>query len=157
LIFTPTGDSSGAILAVDYGLKRVGLAVCDPQRRTAVGIGILKGLTGRALARAVEQAAASRQAATVVIGKPSGAGHNAQLVTGEAERLADALKRAGFQVVRWDEAYTTATALAERRRIGGKGKPSREWVDEAAAVIILGDYLEHIKKARKRGSSEANG
>ena len=143
----PDREADGAILAVDYGLKRVGLAVCDPRRRTAVGVGSVQGLTGRTLARAVEKAALARQAATIIIGEteqPLSEGLTKNPVREGAERLSDALARAGFNVLRWNEANTTAAVLADRRRLGGKGKPARRWADEAAAILILQDYLDYL-------------
>ncbi len=144
----------GAIFGVDYGLKRVGLAVSDPEGRVAVGAGRLEGLSGRALARAIGAAARSRGAEVVVIGQPSGEGRGHEEVTSGTTALSAALERMGFEVAGWDESYTTAEALAARRRFGGRSSASKGWADEAAAILILQSYLD---QQRSVGGPEMEG
>ena len=135
--------SNGAILAVDFGLIRVGLAVCDPDRRVAVGAGTLIGVSGRTLARTIKKHADDRNADTIVVGTPPvGARYVNEVIKG-ADKLADALRSMQFSVIRWDEEFTTAKALSDRKTYGGKSNVKRMWVDEAAAILILQDYLEH--------------
>lgn len=130
------------ILAVDYGLKRVGLAISDPHGRVAVGAGILVGLTGRALARAVMVAARERNAKSILVGEPPEGAREVEEVIAGANKLSEYLASKGFPVYRIDEDYTTAVALASRKAIGGKGKRTKKWIDEAAAIIILQRFLD---------------
>ena len=131
------------MLAVDFGLKRVGLAVCDPDRKVAVGAGSLIGLTGRTLARTIKKQAEDRNADTIVVGSPPVGARGVEEVIGGADKLAEALRKMNFSVIRWDEEFTTARALADRKAYGGKTQAGKSWVDEAAAILILQDYLEH--------------
>ncbi len=132
----------GALLCVDYGLKRVGLAISDEDRRLAVGAGWLEGLSGRSLARAIMNEADKRGIRGIVIGEPpEGAREVGEVIDG-ANRLATALGEKGFEVIRWDESFTTATALADRKKYGGKSSKPRGWIDEAAAILILQSYIE---------------
>ncbi len=138
-----TGDSEpGAILCVDFGLKRVGLAVTDPRRRTAVGAGCIEGLSGRSLARAVRAEAAKRGVKVILIGQPPQGARGVEPVIRGADALAEASRRFGLEVIRWDESYSTSEALAARRTYGGKSRAGRGWIDEAAAVLILRSYLD---------------
>jgi len=139
-------QKSGVILAVDYGLTYVGLAACDFRGRVAVGAGRLEGLGARALGRAVCAAARQRNAKKILIGSPPVGAHNVKLVIEGANKLASSLERMGFEILRWDESYTTAAALAFKRHIGGKSKPTKEWIDEAAAIILLQSYLDAHKR-----------
>lgn len=134
------GSQEGPFLGVDYGLKRVGLAISDPAGKVAVGAGILADLSGRALVRAVRAQAVRRGARAVVLGSP-GLHKNGHAAT-KADLLAQGLEKLGLTVYRWNEDYTTAHVLSERKRVGGKGKPAKRWVDEAAAVLILQDFLD---------------
>ncbi len=134
----------GVILAVDYGLKRVGLAVCDPDRRVAVGAGFLKGLSGRKLARAIKAEAQERDVKTILIGEPPEGAREVEPVIEGADNLTDTLQKWGFYVLRWDESYTTSTVLSDRRRYGGKSKTGKGWIDEASAVLILQSYLDYL-------------
>ena len=150
----PAKDSSkGPILAVDFGLKRVGLAVCDPGRRVAVGAGYLEGISGRKLARAVKAEAIKRDAGTVLIGEPPEGARGVEPVIKGADILANALQKWGFNVLRWDESYTTSSVLSTRRQYGGKSKTGKGWIDEASAVLILQSYLDYLHTPERVTSS----
>lgn len=133
----------GPVLGVDFGLNRTGLAVTDENARLAVGIKTIVGKTGRTLARAVADEARLRKIETIVIGKPSG-GRDVDLVINGADNLAETLDRQGFRVVRWDEAFTTSAVLSDRKRIGGKATSGKNWIDEAAAILILNSYIDNM-------------
>ena len=137
-----SNNITGAILSVDFGLKRTGLAVCDENRRAAVGAGWLEGLSGRSLARKIRDEAAKRQIDTILIGDPPAGARDSDKVIEGAEALAEALIGLGFEVMRWNEDFTTASVLADRRKIGGKSSKHKGWIDEAAAVLILKSYIE---------------
>ena len=139
------GENSGAIIGVDFGLKRVGLAVCDPERRTAVGAGWLDGISGRSLLRRIKTEAEKRGVVTIVIGCPAGSGRDVDEVRQGVFDLAAGLEKTGFQVILRDEGYTTFAVMRERKRIGGKSSKPRGWIDEASAVLILQDYLDSLE------------
>lgn len=132
---------SGALLCVDFGLKRVGLAVCDSEGRAAVGAGKIEGKLGKALAQAVRDAGRIRNVTGIVIGDPSVTRGNEPVVEG-VHRLAELIASIGMPVSFWPERFSTASALSERKFYGGKGQGSKSWADEAAAIIILQDYLD---------------
>lgn len=142
-------EENGAILAVDYGLKRVGLAVCDPECKVAVGAGAIENLQGRKLARAVQAEAVKRNIRRILIGEPGQTGRDVDLVHTGSKKLADYLLRTGFEVIRWDESYTTASALSTRKHFGGKSRSDRTWIDEASAIILLQDYLNSAGTPKK--------
>ena len=133
------------LLSVDFGLKRCGLAICDPEGRLAVGAGRIEGLSGRSLARAVARAARERQIGSILVSLPTPSLEEDQPVVEGADRLSESLERDGFQVVRWTEAFSTAEAHTARRFYGGKSSAGRGWADEAAAVLILQNYLDRMK------------
>jgi len=140
----------GAILAVDYGLRCCGLAVCDTERRLAVGIGVLTGLAGRALTRAVKREAELRRINEIVVGLPCASGASGCAAAAGAERLSQALGKSGMIVHRWNEAYSTAEALSAKRHYGNSHNKPRGWEDEAAAVLILQNYLDWLKNKQEK-------
>ena len=137
-----SSSPEGAILAVDFGLKRVGLAVCDPHRKVAVGAGLIVGKQGRALSRSVMAEAQRRNVMTLLIGSPPEGAREVEPVIAGADILSRDLEKKGFEIKRWDESYTTSMALSIRRNIGGKGKKEKEWIDEASAIILLQSYID---------------
>ena len=143
----------GAILAIDFGLKQTGVAISDPNRRVAVGIGILENLSGRALARAVFAIARDRGATTVLVGSPPVGARNVEPVILGADKLSSALEKRGIKIARWGEAYTTAEALKAREHYGGKIKHGKKWIDEAAAILILQSYLDSVTSRKSQVTS----
>ena len=146
-------EEDGAILGVDFGFKRVGLAICDPNRRLAVGLETLHGLSGRSLARAIRFIARQRNVHSVVIGhpclffQPTENDDTFYNVIDGIERLTLALKQMGFEVILWDEACTSSAVLSVRKRWKhitriGSGSKKEGWVDAAAASLILQSYLD---------------
>jgi putative Holliday junction resolvase len=137
-------DNRKAILGVDFGLRRIGMAICPVNSRMAVGAGWIEATNRRDLVRAISAAARDREASDIVIGKPSANGRDADSVATGANELAEALSRQGFKIHRWDEDFTTSTVLTDIKEHGGRKKTPKGVVDEAAAVLILQGYLDAI-------------
>jgi putative Holliday junction resolvase len=127
-------------LGIDYGTKRVGLALSDPL-----------GLTARPLAvvprsKIVEEVVTlvkEQEVGTIVVGLPTGLGGDEGISASEARKLADELATAtGVDVVLRDERYTSRMAESALLESGMKRRQRRENVDKVAAAIILQDYLD---------------
>lgn len=127
-------------LGIDYGTKRVGLALSDPL-----------GLTARPLAvvprsKIVEEVVSlvkEQEVGTIVVGLPTGLGGDEGISASEARKLADELATAtGVDVVLRDERYTSRMAESALLESGMKRRQRRESVDKVAAAIILQDYLD---------------
>lgn len=131
---------TGRLLGVDFGLKRIGLAICDSEGRIAVGAGRIQGTNSKALIVKVIDEARSRGVQGVIVGQPNVTRGNEDVIDG-VTRLVDQLTKSGFQVATWSEAYTSAEALTARKYFGGKKSSDKSWTDEAAAIILLQDYL----------------
>jgi putative Holliday junction resolvase len=135
----------GAVLGIDYGTKRVGLAVSDPLRIIAAGAGTVPNddrLTG-AVASLVRQ----RSAVLVVVGVPyapdGGEGEKAREVLAFMDRLRAEL---GVPVEPWDESRTTVDAHRALREAGMRRKHRRQKgrVDEMAARLMLQGFLDSL-------------
>lgn len=131
---------TGRLLGVDFGLKRIGLAICDSEGRIAVGAGRIQGTNTKALILKIIEEARSREVEGVIVGQPNVTRGNEDVIDG-VNRLVDQLTKGGFRVVTWSEAYTSAEALSARKYFGGKKSSDKSWTDEAAAIILLQDYL----------------
>ncbi len=132
------------ILAIDYGTKKVGLAVTDPLQI------IVNGLATVATAELedyVSTYTAAEPVSKIVLGYPRHPdGQPAQLapqIEVVAQRLGQLLPQ--VQVVLHDESYTTKQAKRIIQRSGLKRKKRRDkkLVDKISAVLILQDYLQH--------------
>jgi putative Holliday junction resolvase len=144
-------SSGGRLLAVDWGERRIGLALSDETQTLAQPLATLTRRAGKRFPMAQLLAHITRnQVIGVVVGLPldeAGAeGEAAQA----ARALADAIRRrAGdLPVTLWDERMTTARVLAAIREMGGSTKGRKEDVDAMAAALLLQHYLD-----ARRGSA----
>jgi putative Holliday junction resolvase len=134
------------VLAVDFGERRVGVAISDALGLTAQPLPTLEVSSLADAVRQLAQLVAETGAATIVVGLPlhlSGA-HGARAA--RSERLARELEHAtGLPVVLWDERLTSAEATRYLRE-DGKRRRARGDTDRVAATLMLAAYLE-----RRRG------
>ena len=138
------------ILAVDWGERRVGLAVSDPRGIIATGLSTLevRGLED-ALTR-VTAVAVETGAEAIVVGLPllmSGA-------SGEAARSAVAFaeslrRRVSVPVDTYDERLTSTISERRLREVGVRTGHARGRVDQGAAVALLESYLLRLQAKQR--------
>jgi putative holliday junction resolvase len=126
-------------LAVDYGRKRIGLAISDPLGMIASPVGFITRREGKRppitkiLARAAEL-----EAVGFVLGLPLDGEGNETDWTAEVRALgAEISKRSGMPVRFYDERFTTAAALRTIREMGESTRGRKGDVDSLAATILL--------------------
>jgi putative Holliday junction resolvase len=131
------------VLGVDYGTKRVGLALSDTLRITANP----HSTVARAdVIAEVMNLVKEMDVGTIVVGLPTGLSGDEGVSAAEARKLADELgSAAGIEVVLVDERYTSRIAESSLLQTGMKRRERREKVDQVAAALILQDYLDKIK------------
>jgi putative holliday junction resolvase len=133
-----TGDR-GRLLAIDYGERRVGLAVSDPTGTIASPAGHIVRRPGKRppIAEIVRRAEALG-ARGFVVGLPLGGDGEDTPRAAEVRRIAAELgRRTGLPVELLDERFTTAAALRAVRDLGGSAKGRRGDVDALAATVLL--------------------
>ena len=133
------------VLGIDFGLRRIGLAVGDTLTRTArplaaltvANAGQLSAPEWLHLERVIRECGASQ----IVVGCPYNVDGTEQALTGKARRFAQELsERYTLPVELVDERYSSLeaeAALRERRGAGQRGRIDRGSIDSAAAAIIL--------------------
>jgi putative Holliday junction resolvase len=144
----PNADSfPGRVLAIDYGVKRIGLAVSDPSRTVATPAGVIARRAGkRPPVAELLRRAASLEVREFVLGLPLDENGDATPLASEVRRVAAALhERTGLRVTLVDERYTTAAALRAVREMGGSTRGRKGDIDSLAAAILLQNVL-HWKR-----------
>lgn len=129
----------GRWLAVDYGERRIGLAISDPSGTIASPAGVIvRRLGKRPPAAEIIRRAEALEARGFVVGLPLDGDGNETPRSAEARALADTLnKRTGLPVELLDERYTTAAALRAVREMGGSTRGRKGDVDALAATVLL--------------------
>ena len=130
-------------LAVDYGRKRIGLAISDPLGMIASPAGFIVRREGKRppitkiLARAQEL-----EARGFVVGLPLDGEGNETEWTAEVRSLgAEIAKRTGMPVRFLDERFTTAVALRTMKELGESTRGRKGDVDSLAATVLLQNAL----------------
>ena len=131
------------ILAIDYGLKRTGLAVTDPLQIIASG---LMTIESQKLIPFLKEYFNKEEVELVIIGEPKNWDesdtHATPLVQAIVKRIKKEFPSMPLQMV--DERYTSKMAKQSMLDMGLKKKARRNkaLVDEIAATIMLQEYLQ---------------
>ena len=144
----PVTTDPGRVLAIDYGERRIGLAISDPTRTIASPAGFVTRRLGKRppIAELVRQAE-SLEATALVLGLPLDDEGNETVRSAEVRRVgAELERRTGLSVTLVDERYTTAAALRAIREMDGSTRGRRGDVDALAATILL----QHALASRPR-------
>lgn len=129
----------GRVMAIDYGAKRVGLALSDPTRTIASPLGHIERRTGKRppIAELVRQAK-EHAVRAFVIGLPLDSdGQDTPRAVEVRQIGAELERRTGLPVQLVDERFTTAAALRTVKEMGGSTRGRRGDVDALAAAILL--------------------
>jgi putative Holliday junction resolvase len=131
-------------LGIDYGERRVGLAISDPTGTIASPAGaILRRAGKRPPVAEIIRRAESLEARGFVIGLPlDGNGDETPRSTEVRGVAAELAKRTGLAVEMVDERYSTAAAKRAIHEMGGSSRDRKADVDALAATIILQQVLQ---------------
>jgi len=132
------------ILAFDFGLRRIGVAVGQDVTGSASPIGVVAnretGIDHDKIADLVRE----WRPTGLVIGMPAHADGSPSDIHEHVEAFMAALKAYGLPIDTVDERYTSVEAervLKGARAAGTRGRISKEMIDSAAAVFIAERYL----------------
>ena len=132
------------ILAIDYGLKRTGLAVTDPLKIIATG---LTTVASKQLISFLKNYFRKEDVELIIIGEPKNLDdsdtHATQLVRNTIKDLQKNFPSIPVKTV--DERFTSKMASRAMIEMGLKKKQrqNKALVDEIAATIMLQDFLQH--------------
>lgn len=144
-------DTPGRILAIDFGLVRMGLAVSDALGLTAQGLSTLARTNKEADFRHLADLASEYSVVRVIVGHPiSHAGEETEM-SQRVSRFAKELQaRLALPVDLWDERMTSREADRSLRESNMRGKKRRQARDRVAAQILLQSYLDRRAYQRQQ-------
>ncbi len=140
----PLAGPGGVVLGVDWGRRRVGVAVSDELGRMAHPLVTLEPKSLAGLVRELAELARGRAATTLVLGLPKHMNGSEGDSATAVRQLAKQLEEAGLRVILWDERLTSWEAEG-RLRQGGGGRGDKGRVDRAAAALLLQAYLDRAR------------
>ncbi|GGN97349.1 Holliday junction resolvase RuvX [Saccharibacillus kuerlensis] len=131
------------LLGLDYGDRRIGVAVSDAFGWTAQGIEVVQRREDGSHLKRIAELAALHEAEEVVVGLPKNMngtiGSRGELCIEFADSLRELL---GLPVHLWDERLTTVSAERTLLEADVSRKKRKQVVDKIAAGLILQNYLD---------------
>ncbi len=139
------------ILAIDFGERRIGLAVSDPLGITAQGLPTIDTRKTKDVFSHIRSIIEERKVVRVVVGMPKNMDGSIGFKGEEVRKFIHKLTRAtGLEVEEWDERLTSVQSLRSMREMGTKQK-NKGAVDRISATLILQSYLDR-QNNRQEGS-----
>ncbi len=133
----------GRVLALDFGLKRTGIAVTDPLKIIASGLTTVP--TAEVMAF-LEKYCSEEEVECFVVGLPLHPDGNPAQIAAQADLFAEQLRKKfpEHPIFRQDERYTSNDAKRIILQSGAKKQKRRDkaLVDKVAAALILEQYME---------------
>jgi putative Holliday junction resolvase len=133
------------VMAIDFGMRRIGVAVSDPLRIMAQGLETINwnGIDSSYALDRLEAIIKEKEITEIVMGKPSRTDGSVSESEEKAVLFGKLLtEKTGITPVFRDERYTTVIASQFLRQTGVSGKAKKKVVDQVAAEIILQEYLD---------------
>lgn len=135
------------LLGLDYGDRRIGVAVSDVFGWTAQGIEVVQRRDDASHMQRIAELAKLHEVEEVVVGLPKNMngtiGPRGELCIEFAESLRELLD---LPVHLWDERLTTVSAERTLLEADVSRKKRKQVVDKIAAGLILQNYLDSISK-----------
>lgn len=141
-------------LGLDYGSRRIGVAISDELGRMAKGVATIVRKNREADLETIADLVRRHGVERIVIGYPLRLDGSEGIQCEKINRFIRRLKmRFTFPIIRWDETLSTKEAEELLRERGVHREKQREVVDRIAASVILQGYLDAIASEEKADHS----
>lgn len=135
------------ILGIDYGRKRIGLAVSDPLGLIAQGLPTINNTSLPDTLQQFGKIIEEYHVYSMVIGLPMTMRGEVGVAGDSINKFARVLNENFDLPIRsWDERLTTVMAHRTAKEIGKSPSKNREKIDQLSAMFILQSYLDYLKK-----------
>ncbi len=139
------------IIAIDYGTKRVGLAVTDTNQIIATG---LDTIHAKDVIKYLKEYVSKEEVICFVVGEPKQMDATDSLIKNQLDQFINQLKKnfPDIPIERTDERFTSMIASQALLMSGVKKKDrqNKELVDMTSAIIILQSFMENKKSIDSR-------
>lgn len=144
-----------ALLGLDYGTRRIGVAVSDDLGVTAQALCTIERKTIASDLDKIARIAEERGVTSIVIGYPVRSDGREGVECERVRRFAGHLaERCGLSVETWDERFTTQEAEELLLQADMSRKKRKKVIDRVAASLILQGYLDSLKRDTPRHCHE---
>ena len=145
------------ILGIDYGEKRVGLALSSPVGHIAQGLPTIERMDGKDYLEELADVIMEKEVGVIIVGLPKNMNDTIGEKAEEVLQFVETLKsKFNLPVHTVDERLTTVRAhrAMAAAKMSKKGKKKR--VDMIAAQFILQTYLDQISRTEEQDENYSN-
>lgn len=136
-------NKMGSILAIDYGLKRIGLAISDPDRVFAFPLKVLENKGFNFIVSSINDIIDERSVDLIIIGIPYSINKNKSkmedIVSDFVKKIEKEIK---IPVKTIDEKLSSFSAEENLKERGISARKFKEYVDMEAARLLLNEFLK---------------
>ena len=142
------------ILAIDFGERRIGLAISDPLGITAQGLPTIDTKKTKDILSYIQGIIEEKKVIMIVVGMPKNMDGSIGFKGEEVKKFMNKLSRkTGVKVIAWDERLTSVMSQRSMREMGTQQK-EKETVDRISATLILQSYLDSLSKEDKESFTD---
>ena len=141
---SPGAGTEFRYMGIDYGSKRIGIALCDPLLTFAYSYKTL--MNDKNFLKELKVIIEDKHVIIIILGLPSESYHASRILAEEVRKLKIEIEtKFSLEVILWDEEFTSI--LAEQQVFDSvKSKKKRKdkgLIDRNSAAIILQEYLNN--------------
>jgi putative Holliday junction resolvase len=145
-----TVPSKGRLLGLDYGTRRIGVAVCDDRQIIASPLENYTRHNDEALARSLKHLVSEYRVVGVVVGLPVHMSGDEGGKAAEARSFGDWVSQVTARPVAfWDERFTSSLAEDHLRAAGVRPERRKDLRDKLAAQMILQSFIDSPDRTRR--------
>jgi len=135
------------ILALDYGDKKIGVAISDPMQIIAKPLTIINNLSYKHILAEIENLILKNNVEKLVIGLPLTLKNKESIQTEKVLKFIKQVKvDIDLPIISYDERLTSQIATQSLINQGIKTGHNKKEIDKTAAAIFLQNYLDEPKK-----------
>ena len=133
------------IMAIDYGERRIGIALTDPLKMFAKPYIVLENKGRRQFLEELEEIIKEQSVSEIILGYPIGESGQTTKKTLEIEKLHKFLSgKLSVEIILHDERFSTIDANEELKKLGYNYMEAKKVIDMVAASMILKSYLKNL-------------
>lgn len=139
----------GSVLSIDYGLKRIGLAISDPLRNFAFPLTVIENKSYEFVLNSIIQIIKEKEVEVIIVGIPYDASGRKVNIPKQKQSMQDIIEdfinrlkhTISIPIEKVDERYSSFSAEENLKDAGINSRSSKRFVDMEAARLILEDFL----------------
>jgi len=135
------------ILALDYGDKKIGIAISDPMKIIAKPLMVINNLSYKHILFEIQNLITDQHIEKIVVGLPLTLKNKKSIQTKKVLKFIEELnKDINLPIIAYDERLTSKIATQSLINQGVKTGHNKKDIDKTAAAIFLQDYLDDPTK-----------